>query len=195
MARLVLRARKFVARKVLHTTDTPHQIALGAGVAMFIALLPIPGLQTVVAIFIAALVRANKAVCVPIVWITNPVTMGPIYASCYALGRFVTASNRAAGHTLDVANRVNAHIGQYAGWGRFIDHDFWRDLLRMLLDFGVDLWVGCAIVGGVLAIISYFLARWGVFALREHHRQRVLRRNLFIAERRKRALVRRGEPV
>ncbi len=183
LARLLLRSRRFVTQKVLHTSDTPHQIALGTGVAMFVALLPLVGLQTVIAIAVAAVVRANKAVCVPIVWITNPVTMGPIYAGCYALGRVLTSRAQTPGEQgFDIEHMVNDHLGTYEGWGRFIDPGFWRDLMRLLLEFGVDLWLGCALVGGVLAIISYFVARWGVTAFRERHRQRVLRRNLFRAQ-------------
>ena len=59
---------------------------------MVIAFLPLVGFQTAIAIGLAALFRANKAVCVPIVWITNPLTLVPIYGGCLALGGWILAS-------------------------------------------------------------------------------------------------------
>ena len=78
-----------MARKVLHTNDTPHAVALGAGIATFVALLPLIGFQTVIALALAAVFRANKAICIPVVWITNPFTAIPIFKGCFELGRFV----------------------------------------------------------------------------------------------------------
>ena len=90
MSRFVFRARKFLAQKVLHTDDSPHTIALGASLAMLVAISPLIGLQTVIAVGLAALFRANKAICIPIVWIvTNPFTFLPIYGACYKLGQLV----------------------------------------------------------------------------------------------------------
>ena len=66
MSRFWFKARKFLAQKVLHADDTPHEIALGAGIAMWVAFLPLIGLQTVIAVSLAALFRANKAICFPI---------------------------------------------------------------------------------------------------------------------------------
>ena len=89
MSKYWYRTRRFIALKVLHTDDTPHAVALGAAIATVIAFLPLLGFQTVISIGIAAMFRANKAICVPIVWITNPFTWGPIYFGCFSLGRLV----------------------------------------------------------------------------------------------------------
>ena len=88
----LLRARRILAHRVLHTDDSPHTIALGAGIAMFITFLPLVGIQTILSVGAATLLRANKAVCIPIVWITNVFTIVPIYGACLARGRFVLAS-------------------------------------------------------------------------------------------------------
>ncbi len=173
IARRWHRARRFIAQKVLHTGDSPHAIALGAGVATFIAFLPLVGLQTIIAVSIAALVRANKAVCIPIVWVTNPLTMGPIYYGCYALGRLVIPP---------------AWSGDEAGLGRLIElakttslfqAAFWKDIFYVLIGAGLDLWVGCALVGLVLSLVAYFVVRGSVIGYRERRRQRMIRRTLF----------------
>ena len=46
---------------------------------------------------------ANKAVCIPIVWITNPFTLVPIYGACFGLGRVVMSSPAGNGETAIVS--------------------------------------------------------------------------------------------
>ena len=172
MARYVLRARKFVIQKILHADDTPHAIALGTAVATFIAFLPLVGLQTLISISIAAALRANKAVCIPIVWITNPFTLVPIYGACFGLGRWVMASPTGT----DSGNVLN-ELGQQQQLN-VLTLEFWKDLFSRLAGLGLELWVGCAIVGVVLGAASYLAALWGVSAYREKRRLRLLRKSL-----------------
>jgi hypothetical protein len=172
----LLRTRRFIAQKVLHAGDTPHTIALGAAIAMFIAFLPLIGLQTIVAVAIAALFRANKAVCIPIVWITNPFTAVPVYSVCLYIGRLLLASPQD-----DTDVEVLNQLGEQEANGLF-DAEFWMNLLKQLATLGTELWLGCAIVGVVAAILSYFAARWAVIAYREKRRLRELRRTLFRAQ-------------
>ena len=162
---------------VLHADDTPHQIAFGAAVATWVAFLPIVGLQTVVAVFLAAIARANKAICVPFVWITNPATMIPIYTLCYMLGR-VLVPNPASPDEIDLRAHLETPLSQYHGWGRFVDPEFWHDLFRLLLSLGTELWIGCMVAGIFFGVVAYFMTRWGVVAFRERHRLRRLRRSV-----------------
>lgn len=189
MARHVLRLRRFVAQKVLHTDDTPHAIALGAGIATFITFLPLVGLQTVIAVSLAALFRANKAVCIPIVWITNVFTMVPIYGACLALGRFVLASPSATDEAA-----VLAALRQQQQTG-FFDLAFWTGLWHRLAGAGLELWVGCTIVGVVLGVTAYFFALRGVVTYRERRRQKILRRNLLRSIRKSGKVARQSEPT
>ncbi len=168
-----LRMRRLLGQRVLHTDDTPHAIALGAGLATLVAFLPLVGFQTVIAISLAALFRANKAICVPIVWITNPFTIIPVYGACFGLGRFALASSATADEVV-VLNRL-----QRQHETGLLEPSLWSEWLDRLANFSVELWAGCAIVGTVGGVAAYFLVRRGVVAYRERRRQRVLRRNLF----------------
>ncbi len=164
LSRFWFRLHAFLSHKVLHTDDTPHAIALGAAIAMFITFLPLIGFQTVIAVGLAALVRANKAICVPIVWITNPLTMVPIYRACLTLGRWVASSPQdpervALGSGLETERSAPV-----------------LEVASQLLDMGLEMWIGCAIVGLVLAVPSYLLVWWGVVHYRERHRRRLLLR-------------------
>ena len=189
MARYWHRARRFLAQKVLHTDDTPHAIALGTALAMLVAFLPLIGVQTVIAVGLAALFRANKAVCVPVVWITNPFTMWPIYGACFGLGRFLMAVPNRGDEAV-----VLSQLQQRQSVGLF-DRGFWEGLLSQLGNVSIELWVGCAVVGSLLGLASYVLSRWGVTTYRERRRRRILRRNLLRSKLSPGHVVRRREPM
>ena len=53
---------------------------------LWIAMLPIVGLQMLVVFFLAILLRTNLPVIVALQWISNPLTMGPIYFADYQIG-------------------------------------------------------------------------------------------------------------
>ena len=177
MRRHQMRVRRFVLQKVLHAGDSPHTVALGTAIAVFIALLPLVGIQTVLAIAVAALFRANKAVCVPIVWITNPFTFVPVYGSCWALGRKILSSPSPGEH-----EAMLSQLAQLTQEGSMFSLDFWKDLAGILERVSAELWLGCALVGFVLGVASYFLTRTAVSGYRERRRQRVLRRQLIRAK-------------
>ncbi len=175
MRRQWRKLRRIVVHNILHADDTPHAIALGVSIAMFIAILPLIGMQTIVSVALAALFRANKAVCIPIVWISNPLTAVPIYYPCILLGQFVLSSD--SGDAENVLSRLTM-ANSTAG---ILEARFWKDFLANLLDLGVEVWVGSFIVAAFLAIVAYPLSRWAVNSYRERHRQRLLRREMFRA--------------
>ncbi|MFW2404256.1 MAG: DUF2062 domain-containing protein [Gammaproteobacteria bacterium] len=65
-----------------------RSIAGAIWIGLFVALLPLPG-QTVLGILLALLLRVNVPIAAVTTWITNPVTMGPIFYSTYSLGRLI----------------------------------------------------------------------------------------------------------
>lgn len=172
MSTFWLKARKILAQKVLHTNDTPHAIARGAAIATFVAFLPLVGFQTVIAIGFAALARANKAICIPIVWITNPLTLWPIYGACFALGRLIVPSPTAANEIVVISELERQ---QTVG---FFEPAYWKGFFSNLAFISLELWVGCFLVGFVAAVISYLVFLRGVTAYRARRRQRILRRSL-----------------
>ena len=54
-------------------------------VGIFVAFLPIPG-QMIVAAFLAFLFRSNLPVALALVWISNPLTIAPLFIFTYSIG-------------------------------------------------------------------------------------------------------------
>lgn len=65
-----------------------RSVAGGVGVGLFCALLPIPG-QMFVAGLLAIGLRVNLVLSVGLIWITNPLTIPPIFYFNYTLGTWI----------------------------------------------------------------------------------------------------------
>lgn len=174
LTRRWLRAKRFIVHNILHADDTPHSLAMGVAIALFIAILPLVGIQMFLSVAIAALFRANKAVCVPIVWISNPLTMVPLYGGCLALGKFILGSEN--------GTSVGDLLTAFAGGGvdqSWLHLAFWSHLFTTLADLGAELWLGCFAIAFPIALVSYPVTRWLVSSHREKRRRRELRRQLY----------------
>jgi uncharacterized protein len=68
-----------------------RSVAGAVSIGLFIAFLPMPG-QMAVAAVAAAWMRVNLPVAVAMVWITNPLTMGPIFFFSYKVGTWLLGS-------------------------------------------------------------------------------------------------------
>ena len=175
MSGLWKQARKFMYHRILHADDTPHRIALGVAVATFVAFTPTIGVQMVLAVAIAAALRANKAVCIPFVWITNPLTAVPIYSSCWLLGAWLV-NGKGGADTAAVVDRLAA-VASVPIWSHLLEWSFWSSVFALLVDLGTELWLGCCIVGLAGGGILYVFTRWGVTAYRRRRAERKMRRD------------------
>ena len=156
------RVRRFMLVHVLHANDPPHQLALGAAIGVFVAITPTVGVQMALVLLLSWLLRANKVIGLPIVWMTNPATIVPIYYSCYLVGR-----------------KMLGLPGIGRSWWEELQgfHDFafyWKKLLEVAL----PLWLGCLVVAFAMAYPTYYfmyflvrqyrLKRWGQLIPPDH---------------------------
>ena len=101
----------------------------GVAIGLFCAFLPMP-FEMVVAIFMAIMLRGNLPLAFAGVWISNPFTWVPLYTPCYLLGSFILR--------LEPVPLQEINILQL-GWHY------------------VALWLGCLIIGTIIAVSSHFL--------------------------------------
>lgn len=132
----------------------PHRVALGAALGMFVAFTPTIGFQMVIVLALAALFRANKLVGVPLVWISNPLTIPPIFYAGYWLGRRLLGWERLGGQWwLELAQPPE-------GW--------WSACLfywNRTAQIATPLWLGLVLIGGFAGLVTYyalffFLRNW-----------------------------------
>lgn len=159
----VRRIRDFCVYKVLHADDPPHRLALGIAVGMFVTFMPLIGLQMLISFFLAWLLRANKLVGVPLVWISNPLTIVPIYYPCYLLGCKVLGTPAMSEDWARVE----------ASWHAMRDSATWLAKVQFWWDNTIDMvWplgVGCLIVGFTAGVLSYYVS---LFAIRSYRFRR-----------------------
>ena len=162
---LYRRIRFFVVHRILHTDDTPSRIARGVAIGMFIAWLPLIGLQTLLVLGLSFIFRANKVAGLPLVWISNPFTLGPVYYPSYLLGSVMLR--------LEPVNMASLE-------SRFaeISSLSWSLQLRECVDllFGGIFWptfMGSLVVGTVMGVGAYFLT---ARAVKRHRQHRIARR-------------------
>ncbi len=151
------RVVRFVYYDVLHADDPPHRIALGLAIGMFVAFTPTVGAQMIIAGFLSWLLRANKAVSVAIVWISNPLTLIPMYWFCYRVGCFILREKPDPGWWAELGAPPD-------GWWPAVSFYWTR-----FLEIATPLWLGCLVVGVVSGYALYYPVYHGVRIYRQRH--------------------------
>jgi len=82
----LLRGFRYQYVRVLRIQDSAHSVALGLAIGVACGALPCMGVQSLIALPLAFLVRANKIASLLGVWWTNPLTFVPIYYIEYLIG-------------------------------------------------------------------------------------------------------------
>jgi len=121
----------------------PIQSALFWGI--WISLLPIVGIQMLVVFFVSLLVRANLPVIVALQWISNPLTMGPIYFADYKIGMTLLK-------LVGVDYPKNKLLSPEYDWAHFS----YKELIR-LLDTFPPMFLGGSVLGVFFAVSTVFL--------------------------------------
>jgi uncharacterized protein len=156
--------KDFCVFRILHADDPPHRLALGIAIGLFVTFLPLIGIQMVLTLFLSWLLRANKLVGVPLVWISNPLTL-PIYYPGYWLGCKL----------LGVPTLGTNWSELKTAWTDFAPQATWLEKLRFwwdtVMEFIWPLGLGSLIVASLIGVLSYYFSlllirhyrirRWG----------------------------------
>lgn len=163
---------RFLKLRVLHVNDSPHRIALGVALGLFIAWTPFLGLHILMVIGLAILLRANKFIAFVCVWVCNPFTYIPIYYSSYLLGRVVLKcfySNVDAKFSSARLHELFNQFSSSSDFTGFFHVEFWRNLFNLLWQKSFELWLGSFIVGLLIALAAYFATYQLIVRYRRAH--------------------------
>jgi uncharacterized protein (DUF2062 family) len=157
----------FIVRRILHIDDTPHRLALGIALGIFVAWTPTIGVQMVLVVLLATMCRANKLVGIPMVWISNPFTLPLVYYPNYLIGRYLLGLFNAQTTTNYSFRQLENLLAKFHDMS-FYEMAFWDELGRLLLDIGKDLWLGSIIIGLFSGIIVYIFSYRFIIWYRTH---------------------------
>lgn len=172
------RIERFFVYRVLHVDDTPHRIALGMAIGIFVTWMPCIGLQMVLTVAISALLGANKLVGVPFVWISNPATLLPIYGPNYYVGSVLLGGDYTWSRFVDAMSKASGFSGT---WTAKV-HAYWDAFWPIF----PPLWLGSVIVASILGVLTYFGILYAVITYRKrrdlHRHHRRTRRGLPVTD-------------
>jgi len=155
-------------RLTLAQRGSPESIAWGVAIGTFIAFTPTFGVQIFLALIIASLLRVNRLASLPPLFLTNIATVWPVYTVQCLLGAQFLPDARSAEMLaeLEEFKKLLTDTGLFSMIGN------WRGLMKMTGDLWLAIWIGGILVGGLLAIASYF----ATVAIVRRHRARRARR-------------------
>jgi len=126
--------------KLLHDANLWHfnrrSVSGAFAVGFFCAFIPLPS-QMIIAAAIAIIMRVNLPISVSLVWITNPITMPPVFYLSYKVGAFIMGQEP-----------ISSDYQLNAQWFSDQLHIIWQPFL-----------LGCFICGVISAVLAYSTIR------------------------------------
>lgn len=150
--RFGLRTLRYYYHRLVRLRSTPQEIARGVAIGIFFGCLPMFGLQMILSLAVATLLRGYRIAAAAATWLSNPFTYFPLYAFGFQVGRALLGY----GHLTFPDEGIPSlnHLSALGG------------------DFLTALFFGSVVVGGVSSLCSY----WGCLYLIQRARQRQKRR-------------------
>lgn len=140
-------------RWLIKLRSSPRAIAGGLGLGTLIAFTPTFGVQLILAVVCATLCNVNRPAAMVPVWITNPVTIAPIYTFNYWLGSKIWN-----GPPLSEVSELFIDIGQ-----TMTRLEFWNikeqflAVLHMGKEILIPLVLGSLAIGAITGFLVYVL--------------------------------------
>jgi uncharacterized protein len=146
------RKLRYFYHRFVRMEGSPKAIARGLAAGVFSGWFPWFGVQIIIAVMLAALIRGNKITAAASTWVSNPLTYVPIYAFNFQVGCWLLNANMSA----DVFTEITS----------------WGDAVALGQDFVIVLLVGCFVVGLCVAAASYGVGLWFLQSVRQRRLER-----------------------
>ncbi|PYE88456.1 type IV secretion system effector BspA [Phyllobacterium leguminum] len=151
------RSLRYMGKRVMRITASPHAIAAGLAVGIFAAFTPFFGFHIIIAIILAYLCAGNIAAAALGTTFANPLTIPVIWGATFEFGRFLLTGNLSS-------SDMPAHLSGMLQ--HFNLSDMWGPVLKPML-------FGALTLGLFFALVVYVAARWAVTAYRHKRLERL----------------------
>lgn len=154
------RSAKYFSKRVLRLRATPHAVATGVAVGVFVTFLPIPGFHILLAALVTWAIAGNVVASALGTALGNPLTFPAIWGATYELGYMILYGAQAgAGERPHLARLLqDLDLSQ-----------LWRPLLFPMA-------IGALPLGLLFAAAFYGLTYWAVRGYRQRRHERFLER-------------------
>ena len=147
----IKRVCRYFYYRFIRLQTSPENLARGVALGLFISTTPTFGIQTFIALFLAALFRCSKIAAVIAAQLTNAITAPFIFLGTYYLGAVVMDRPFDRSRLDGLLDEFKLEHVCELGLSAF------SPLWEGFRDVFIALWVGGAIVGVVLAVVGYFV--------------------------------------
>ena len=149
------RSTKYLLKRVLRLSGTPHAIALGFAAGVFASFTPLVGFHFSIGFLLAWVAGGNLIASAFGTFIGNPVTFPLIWAGTYRFGNWILGSHPAVENpNIDISAGLFVHS------------------VDVILPLFKPMMVGSIPVGIIAAIVSYFPVRNMIEAYQRRRRAR-----------------------
>ena len=160
------RSLKYLAKRVLRLTASPHAIAGGIAAGVFASFTPYMGLHFLIAFGIAYIVAGNMIASAAGTFIGNPISFPFIWASTYSTGNFILYGDIGRGGPEETLHGLK-------------EIDFWEVGFSGIWDVAISIWepvlkpmtVGAIPLGIGMACIAYLITRYAAIAFQLSRRR------------------------
>jgi uncharacterized protein (DUF2062 family) len=162
-------------RRVLGLNDSPESIAASTAIGVFIALTPTIGIQMILSFALCCLARVNRIAGPLMAWITNPVTMFPVFWFNLHVGLLLFPMR--AGEADSRLALAVEDLKQVSGFDFiFLRWEKMKLAVNAIWSMGPDvllpLFLGSIVVGLVCGLLAYPFTRWAVIRFRARRTER-----------------------
>lgn len=186
------RGIEYMGHRVKRIPDTPHKIALGAALGVFVCFTPMFGLHMLLAVVLAYVFRGNILAAFIATWVGNPASFPVIAAAALQLGRLLTGHSAhnhdpepgtvmlAFEHALQSLRNI---VKSWFGFGEASTEGLREFLTEVFLPY----MLGGIILGSIAATLTYFLSRPAIAVYQKRRRHKMAKRRALHATRKSEA--------
>ena len=164
------RSAKYVSKRILRLTASPHAISAGVAAGVFASFTPLLGLHFIIAFVVAYVIAGNFLAAASGTFFGNPITFPFIWASTYNLGNFILSGETPVegGDPTPGLEGVSFFENGIMG---IVDAilSIWDPIVKPMLIGGIPL-------GICFGIIGYIVTRWAAGIFNAARRKRIAKK-------------------
>ena len=130
---------RYLQVRFLRMRSSPEAIARGIAAGVFAGSFPLMGLQMIIGVAIASIVRGNRVMAAASTWISNPLTYVPLFWLNFQVGRWLLRFPPTTELSIDSSS-----------W-------HWNTFMSMGVQVFFSLMVGSFVVGLAVSVLGYFV--------------------------------------